>query len=231
MAFHEHMLAIGDGKQGWRLTKIDRAQHLARFERNLKKKAVPANVELLLKEQKEQRSNPYRRLVKQLQRELPKRSTMQRVRRLWSIAMPSGGLAYLFRIAGLVILRTTFGWFDVYLTSELMKCLTTGLRGRFLSIVATSAVTLFLVAFSQEGITWAQNLLCGEMRENLTAHFLNEYFKDNSFYKLRELDGRIKDPEQRIANDIEEICKTVASMFTEAAQPALDLLAYGAPPT
>ena len=69
------------------------------------------------------------------------------------------------------------------------------------------------------------------MRENLTAHFLKEYFMDNSFYKLRELDGRIKDPEQRIANDIEEICKTVASMFTEAAQPALDLLAYGAPPT
>lgn len=229
MAFHDRMLAIGDGKQGWTLTDIHRAQHLAQFEKELEAKAVPANVELLIKEQQEERSAPYRAQMEQVKkdRELPKRSTLQRVRRIWSLSVPTGGLGHLSRITGLVILRTMFGRFDVHLTSEMFKCLTTGQRGRFLGIVATSTATLFAVAFSQEGITWAQNLLCGTMRTNLTKHFLGEYFRDNSFYVLRELDARIKDPEQRIANDVDEICQTIAKMFTEVVQPTLDIIMYG----
>ena len=37
----------------------------------------------------------------------------------------------------------------------------------------------------------------GALRTNLTRHCLKEYFEANAFYTLRELDGRIKDPEQR----------------------------------
>merc|ERR1712096_453666 len=69
--------------------------------------------------------------------------------------------------------------------------------------------------------------MSGKMRENLTKHFVSGYFKTNAFYALRTLDGRIKDPEQRIANDIEEMCQTVTDMFTEAVQPALNLVTYG----
>jgi ABC-type uncharacterized transport system fused permease/ATPase subunit len=69
--------------------------------------------------------------------------------------------------------------------------------------------------------------MSGKMRENFTKYFVSGYFRDNTFYVLRELDARITDPEQRIANDVEEMCKTTTDMFTQAMQPVLDLLAYG----
>jgi ABC-type uncharacterized transport system fused permease/ATPase subunit len=98
---------------------------------------------------------------------------------------------------------------------------------RFLGLVTQSTGALFAMSFSQEGITWAQNLMSGKMRENFTAYFVSGYFRDNAFYVLRELDARIKDPEQRIANDVEEMCKTTTDMFTQVVQPALDLCTYG----
>ena len=64
MAFHDRMFAIGiDGKQGWELTAIDRATHLAKLECEMKGKATPAHVELSIKNHAVKRLEPYLNLV------------------------------------------------------------------------------------------------------------------------------------------------------------------------
>jgi ABC-type uncharacterized transport system fused permease/ATPase subunit len=137
MAFHDRMLAIGDGKQGWRLTDIDRAQHRALFERNLVEKATPEKVEMQIKANADERSAPYRQLLKKRHDggglALPKRSTLERCMKLWQIGLPGGGLVDCAKIMSLVLLRTAMGSYDVYLTSEMFKCLTTGEKVRLLT--------------------------------------------------------------------------------------------------
>ena len=40
-AFHDRMLAIGDGKRGWKITTIDRDRHLREFKKISKQKQFP----------------------------------------------------------------------------------------------------------------------------------------------------------------------------------------------
>ena len=59
-AFHDRMLAIGDGKRGWKITTIDRDRHLREFKKKLKTKAVSNDAELSIKKFLDQRSKNYR---------------------------------------------------------------------------------------------------------------------------------------------------------------------------
>jgi ABC-type uncharacterized transport system fused permease/ATPase subunit len=82
-------------------------------------------------------------------------------------------------------------------------------------------------SFAKEGVTWVTNQVEDRVRVNLTNHLLSSYFTNNSFYVLRELDGRIKDPEQRIANDVQEFSEKFAAFFREGIKPLIDVVIYG----
>jgi hypothetical protein len=180
MAFHDRMLAIGDGKQGWKLTDIDRAQHRAQFERDLVAKAVPANVELLIKENAEKRSEAYRALIMQ-QREagglaMPKHSTFERCMMLWRIGLPGGGLLDLARILSLVLLRAAFGSYDVYLTSEMFKCLTSGAKVCMFSMMTPKHIATLHERIHSQLVTLApafvRDLQCNRISLEAVFSFL-----------------------------------------------------------
>jgi hypothetical protein len=92
MAFHDRMLAIGDGKKGWELSDIDRARHLKAFEEGLVLGEVPPHVEVRALEQSEARSAKYVEEAKLAKRVMPSHSFARRFAKvsvcLWLLPCP-----------------------------------------------------------------------------------------------------------------------------------------------
>jgi hypothetical protein len=58
-AYHDISLTIGDGKQGWKLEKIDGAKERMRAKLLAKASEVPKDVEASIKAHMKERSKPY----------------------------------------------------------------------------------------------------------------------------------------------------------------------------
>eukprot|EP00944_MAST-04C_sp_MAST-4C-sp1_P010415 g10415.t1 len=65
----------------------------------------------------------------------------------------------------------------------------------------------------------AQNMLEVDLKESLTKKFMNSYMTKAAFYRLKSVDGRIKDPEARISDDLNEFVEMLSSLVLEVIKP------------
>ena len=79
-AYHDISLAIGDGKQGWKLEKIDRSGMTEKARLMAEKSFVSGSIEDSIKRHSEKRSEPY--VGKKAVKEMPKGSMRKRAMRM-----------------------------------------------------------------------------------------------------------------------------------------------------
>jgi len=64
------------------------------------------------------------------------------------------------------------------------------------------------------------------MRKNMTLHIHKLYYRNMIYYKAQNLDRRLGNPDQRITQDVDVVCKQITSLFLDLLSPAIDVILY-----
>ena len=103
-AYHDISLAIGDGKQGWTLEKIDRSVIANRALEMAKASVIAAEDAESIKNHAAKRSEPYTHMKER--EPMPSRANLPRLLRLIKLAAPDYWVLKLASVVGLIFMQT-----------------------------------------------------------------------------------------------------------------------------
>lgn len=107
--------------------------------------------------------------------------------------------------------------FDLYQLCFLFQLLIV-----YLNIVYKKCIYVFVI-----GRTFFYLLKNTDSNSNrLTKHLLTEYLKGFTYYKITNLDNRIANADQVIAQDVDRFCQSVSDLYSNISKPILDICIY-----
>ena len=198
-AFHDKILAIGDGKCGFSIKTLDNAKVKEHVKLMAARSVLPEEVERGIRENRKSRSEKYAGMS--TPKEMPKRSTWQRWLRIWMIAKPA--YAYL-RFAGVCVfigLQTWLEDFATFNTGAMYGALMTLDKARMIKLSRNALIAAFILGSQWEAMLYIERTLGLVMSDRFERHLAARLAKNNMGYKMAHVDGRVKDIDHRIAMD------------------------------
>lgn len=77
-------------------------------------------------------------------------------------------------------------------------------------------------------ISYVQEALAQRFRASLTAHARRKYMANLVFYKVENLDARMRQADQVLVSDVALFSSSLAELWSSLAKPSLDLLLFNA---
>ena len=167
------------------------------------------------------RSAPYAHLAK-LRSGPPERGALSKIRQLLRIIIP-GTAKGLMLLVSAIGMRTLCHELHSYVVGMLYEAMITRNVGLFARFSAINVAVDMTAAVVEESTTYLQNLLSNEWYANLTKYTAVRLFKNNSFYTLRNLDKRVKDPDQRLTVEVQDTASEFAAILAHAITPFVDV--------
>ncbi|WFD32106.1 ATP-binding cassette long-chain fatty acid transporter pxa2 [Malassezia sp. CBS 17886] len=154
---------------------------------------------------------------------------VRRLRVLLRIIFPSWrckemGLLALFSLA--LICRTALSLYVADLDGRIVASLVRGdKRGFFLNILSWMGIAIPAV-FTNSMISYLSACLAVSYRLRLTEYIQHKYLENLTFYKLSNLDDRIRNADQLITVDVLKFSRALATLYGNIAIPTIDVLLY-----
>ena len=193
------MLAIGDGKAGFSLKKLDNAEMKERVKRLAARSVLPKEVEQGIREHRKQRSAKYGAMAEA--RPLPQRSTWQRWVRIWRIAKPSHVYLRFVAVIFFIVVQTWIEDKSALLTGSMMGALMNNQPAEMWRLSRYSLACAAVLGWMWEQMLYVERTLGLVMSDRFERHLAGRLAKNNMSYKMAHVDGRIKDIDQRVAMD------------------------------
>ncbi|KAI8902066.1 ABC transporter transmembrane region 2-domain-containing protein [Globomyces pollinis-pini] len=80
--------------------------------------------------------------------------------------------------------------------------------------------------YTNSMLTFLQGKLAIGFRSRLTNYLHTRYLRNMTFYKVANLDDRIKNADQLITEDVSKFCNKVAELYSNLTKPILDTIIY-----
>ncbi|KAM5532194.1 hypothetical protein V8D89_014150 [Ganoderma adspersum] len=160
----------------------------------------------------------------------------QRLSRILRIVIPSlrsKEAMLLFMHSGLLIFRTVISLYVAALDGKIVASL---VRAQFVPFFFNLLRWLLVAVpatWTNSWLSYVESKLALAYRTRLTREVMGQYFGDESdptdlktFYKLANLDDRIKNPDQMMTHDIQRFSTHLAAIYANVAKPVLDVILY-----
>jgi hypothetical protein len=209
LAYHDTLLAIGDGKCGFTLSSIDRSKHAAVVGKLTA--ASTLDKENSIKAHLRTRSAKYGRM--QQTRSLPERPDRSRFRRLWQLGRPDNLCK---QLCGMCIFFACQIWlleYRAFNEGRMYGALMGRDRRLMLRLLGKAGLVAMSIAWTVETFLYIQKESAATMSERITRQLQQRYIRNKMYYRLHYLDGRIKDADQRLAEDVRQF----GDSFTDLA--------------
>ncbi|KAH7883863.1 ABC transporter transmembrane region 2-domain-containing protein [Phlebopus sp. FC_14] len=120
-----------------------------------------------------------------------------------------------------------------WMESEIVASLVRGQSFQFLLYIIRWLLVAVPATWTNSWLSYVQNKLAIAYRTRLTREVLKQYLGDDAegpegkvYYKLSNLDDRIKNPDQMITHDIQHFSSHLAAIYANLAKPILDVILY-----
>ncbi|KAI0757314.1 ABC transporter transmembrane region 2-domain-containing protein [Daedaleopsis nitida] len=160
----------------------------------------------------------------------------QRLSRILRIVIPSlrsKEAMLLCMHSSLLIFRTVISLYVAALDGKIVASLVRAQPVPFLFNILRWLLVAIPATWTNSWLSYVQNKLALAYRTRLTQEVMKQYLGDERdpqdikvFYKLANLDDRIKNPDQMITHDIQRFSTHLAAIYANVAKPVLDVILY-----
>ncbi|RPD63264.1 hypothetical protein L227DRAFT_544100 [Lentinus tigrinus ALCF2SS1-6] len=160
----------------------------------------------------------------------------QRLSRILRIVIPSlrsKEAMLLCMHSSLLIFRTVISLYVAALDGKIVASLVRAQPVPFLLNILRWLLVAIPATWTNSWLSYVQNKLALAYRTRLTQEVMKQYLGDENdpndvkvFYKLANLDDRIKNPDQMITHDIQRFSTHLAAIYANVAKPVLDVILY-----
>merc|ERR1719191_1573674 len=81
----------------------------------------------------------------------------------------------------------------------------------------------FVAAWIDEGTEWLQKEISVLWHERLQCHIANLWFSKRLYYKLSQIDGRVRDADQVIAQEMQDLSTQFTAIWSSVIRPFADI--------
>ena len=85
---------------------------------------------------------------------------------------------------------------------------------------------MFPMSFVNNSLKYMIARLKVLMRRRLSLYFHDKYLSSNTFYKVSNLDSRIRNIDQLLTVDIDKFCSSLADLYSNITKPAFDIVLF-----
>ncbi|EMD41549.1 hypothetical protein CERSUDRAFT_110101 [Gelatoporia subvermispora B] len=135
--------------------------------------------------------------------------------------------------SSLLVFRTIISLYVAALDGKIVASLVRAQPVPFLLNILRWLLVAIPATWTNSWLSYVQNKLALAYRTRLTEAVMKQYLGDDKeeqdlkvFYKLANLDDRIKNPDQMITHDIQRFSTHLAAIYANLAKPVLDVLLY-----
>ncbi|KAH8100490.1 adrenoleukodystrophy protein [Cristinia sonorae] len=161
----------------------------------------------------------------------------QRLSNILRIVIPSirsKEAMLLFMHSSLLIFRTVISLYVAALDGKIVASLVRAQTFPFLWNILKWLLVAIPATWTNSWLSYVQNKLALAYRTRLTEEVTRQYLGDGEetenggkvYYKLANLDDRIKNPDQMITHDIQRFATHLAAIYSNLAKPVLDVILY-----
>ncbi|KAJ3227980.1 hypothetical protein HK099_007849 [Clydaea vesicula] len=128
--------------------------------------------------------------------------------------------------SGFLLTRTFLSLTVAKLDGKIVSALVRGQGKQFLQGILGWMLIAIPATYTNSMLTYLQNKLSIAFRTRLTKHIHVKYLDNMNFYKVANLDDRIKNADQLITEDVSKFCFSLAQLYSNLSKPILDTLIY-----
>ncbi|PVF98929.1 hypothetical protein CPB86DRAFT_757827 [Serendipita vermifera] len=158
----------------------------------------------------------------------------QRLRTLLRIVIPgirSKEAMLLIMHSSLLVFRTAISIYVANLDGKIVGSLVRAQAGPFLFNILRWLLVAIPATWCNSWLSYIQSKLALAYRTRLTEKAMQLYLgevgsQEKIYYKISNLDDRIKNPDQMITVDIQRFSNHLAAIYSNLAKPLLDLILY-----
>ncbi|CAG9861681.1 unnamed protein product [Phyllotreta striolata] len=132
-------------------------------------------------------------------------------------ALLGGHTAFLF-------LRTFLSIYVANLEGAIVKYIVMKQPKSFIQQLVKWFAVAIPATFINSMIRYLESRIALNFRTRLVDHSYKLYFKNQSYYRVTVLDGRLDNCSQRLTDDIETVANTVSHLYGQITKPCFDIL-------
>ena len=152
-----------------------------------------------------------------------------RLFRLLRITFPtwrSASFGHLIGLSFTLLLRTLISLYVAELDGRIVSSLVRGDKALFLRRVVAWMCIAVPAVLTNSMISFFVNSLSLSIRSRLTNVIQNVYLKNLTFYKLTNLDDRIRNADQLLTVDVQKFSRAISLLYGNIFMPMIDSIVY-----